>query len=162
MADCSLSNVDLLPSSRDETACVQFILRKTNFRQNWVNIISLETEEGPTVFVVVVLFCFYIFVLGAVGTFIPEYISRNFCFDTGWLLRWVDIKKFLSICVICCPLVYVVPSTERLYWISQRFCTKMYTPWGGIQQNRIDHSIRNRRGIVQKDVDQGWTGIGWG
>ena len=84
MTDCSLSNVDLLPSSRDETACVQFILRKTNFRQNWVNLISLKIEEGPIVFVVVVVVCLFLFCFsGAVGTFIPGYISRNFCFNTG-------------------------------------------------------------------------------
>ena len=112
---------------------MQFILRKTNFR-NWSGANS----------------CFLLLLFFRCSWYIYTGVHiQDFFFNTGWLLRWVEINFFfLSICVICCPLVYVVPSTERLYWISQRFCTKMNIPWGGIQRNRTDHSIRNRRGIV--------------
>ncbi len=112
---------------------MQFILRKTNFR-NW--------SGANSCFLLLLFFrcSWYIYT----GVHIQEILIWQWL--TAALSRY---KKIFYPCMsYVAPLVYVVPSTERLYWISQRVCTKTNTPWGGIQQNRTDHSIRNRRGIV--------------
>ena len=78
MTDCSLSNVDETASVHvSSLLCERRISDKTESISY-----PLKLKTGQQI-LLLLLFCFYIFVLGAVGTFIPEYISRNFCFDTG-------------------------------------------------------------------------------
>ena len=57
-----------------------------------------------------------------------EKTSRNFdffFFFWHWLTVGLTRTKSSSMCVICCILVYGVPATEWLYWMSRRFCMKM-------------------------------------